>query len=84
MSCERTVDGMVADLLNGGWDRIRHDLWRAPWGTLYRGPHRAWHVWAGTPMCAVPGTETARPEPEVRESPNYIRRWLDRRNNPRR
>ena len=42
---------MESDLLGGGWTRVRYDLWCSPSGTLYRGPHKAWHVWAGTPMC---------------------------------
>lgn len=41
---------MIDDLLCGGWESVRHDIWRAPWGELYRGPHAAWHKWAGTPM----------------------------------
>ena len=41
----------VTDLLRGGWDCIHHDIWRSPSGQLFRGPHYAWHIWAGTPMC---------------------------------
>ena len=41
---------MITDLLRGGWDCIHHDIWRSPSGQLFRGPHYAWHIWAGTPM----------------------------------
>lgn len=48
---EPTIDEMIQDLYRGGWTKVRFDLWESPSGLLYRGPHKAWHVWEGTPMC---------------------------------
>lgn len=30
------------ELSEAGWTAIRHDVWKAPCGCLYRGPWRAW------------------------------------------
>lgn len=48
--CNISIERMQQDLLNGGWRKVRFDLWETPWGVMYRGPHKAWHIWAGTPM----------------------------------
>lgn len=48
---EPTIEEMKSDLLGGGWIKVRSDIWKAPWGALFYGPHKAWHIWAGTPMC---------------------------------
>jgi|GEM_PF-3628582 len=46
-----TIEEMERDLLRGGWQMVHFSVWRSPRGDLFRGPHKAWHVWAGTPMC---------------------------------
>lgn len=30
------------DLVDAGWEEVRHTIWRAPDGGLYRGPYGAW------------------------------------------
>ena len=45
------IEQMERDLRGGGWEEVMFSVWRSPWGELYRGPYRAWHVWAGIPMC---------------------------------
>jgi hypothetical protein len=47
------IEQMVKDLKRGGWEMVHHWLWRSPEGHLYLGPHKAWHIWAGTPMCSL-------------------------------
>lgn len=53
MTCERTIEDMKDDLYSGGWELAGFNgtLWRSPSGVYYLGPHKAWHIWAGTPMC---------------------------------
>jgi hypothetical protein len=54
MSCEVSIKQMIADLYGGGWEPVKGfngTLWQSLTGAIYRGPHKAWHVWAGTPMC---------------------------------
>lgn len=36
------VEQWRAELCEAGWTPIRHDVWKAPCGCLYRGPWRAW------------------------------------------
>jgi hypothetical protein len=58
--CDRTIDGMIKDLLHGGWVKSFASTWVSPFGARYYGPHRAWHIWAGTPM--LPPGEPRCPE----------------------
>ncbi len=51
VSSEPTIEQMKTDLLCGGWTPVHPWLWESPSGLLFRGPHLAWHKWAGTPMC---------------------------------
>ena len=49
---EPTIEEMRRDLYGAGWtDSCAGTVWTTPWGTMHRGPHLAWHIWAGTPMC---------------------------------
>jgi hypothetical protein len=32
------------ELAEAGWERLRHDMYKAPCGCTYRGPYRAWTV----------------------------------------
>jgi hypothetical protein len=41
------IEEMKRDLWGGGWTEIRHDTWEAPGGGFYRGPYKAWTIWAG-------------------------------------
>lgn len=53
MSClnDPSIEQMKADLLGGGWiPSFAGTIWTSLWGSAYRGPHKAWHVWAGEPM----------------------------------
>jgi hypothetical protein len=36
------VEVWKRELGEAGWTAIRHDVWKAPCGCLYRGPWRAW------------------------------------------
>lgn len=36
------VEQWRRELGEAGWTAIRHDVWKAPCGCLYRGPWRAW------------------------------------------
>jgi len=49
---EPTIDQMKQDLWAAGWtDSFHGTLWTTPSGHAYMGPHKAWHIWAGVPMC---------------------------------
>jgi len=45
------IEEMKRDLRRGGWKEIRHDLWENLMnGQIYRGPYKAWTIWAGVEM----------------------------------
>ena len=49
--CNVSIEQMKRDLLGGGWTPSHGgEIWTSLWGTSYRGPHKAWHVWARIPM----------------------------------
>jgi hypothetical protein len=42
------IEKMIDDLLQGGWSKSHGGtVWTTLWGTSYRGPHKAWHIWHG-------------------------------------
>jgi hypothetical protein len=51
--CERvSIEEMISDLRGGGWTSSHSGtIWTNLQGYIYRGPFKAWHVWAGVPMC---------------------------------
>jgi hypothetical protein len=50
--CETvTIEQMIKDLRGGGWEKFCGSTWRSLTGNIYLGPVKAWHVWAGIPMC---------------------------------
>lgn len=44
------IEEMKRDLLGGGWTMIHHDVWQDLQGSLFRGPYKAWTIWAGVEM----------------------------------
>jgi hypothetical protein len=48
------IEQMIRELLEADWSKMRIDVWRAPWGSLYRGPAGAWKVMRSLNDCAVP------------------------------
>lgn len=53
MSCanDPNIEQMERDLIGGGWAPSHGGMaWTSLWGLVLRGPHRAWHYWAGEPM----------------------------------
>ena len=54
-----SIEQMQKDLVGGGWEKWHGSTWKSLSGAIYLGPVRAWHVWAGIPMCA-PATETRK------------------------
>jgi len=41
-----SIEQMIRELLEAGWTKARFDVWRAPWGSFYRGPAGAWKIMA--------------------------------------
>lgn len=49
--CNVSIEKMKKDLIAGGWTPSHAGMiWTSLSGASYRGPHKAWHVWAGVPM----------------------------------
>jgi len=44
------IEEMKRDLRGGGWTEIRYDLWQDMCGRYFRGPYKAWTIWAGVEM----------------------------------
>jgi hypothetical protein len=44
------IEEMKRDLYEGGWTAIRHDTWQDLSGRIFRGPYKAWTIWAGVEM----------------------------------
>lgn len=42
-----SIEKMEKDLAAAGWVKNFAEVWVTPWGTGYRGPHKAWHIWHG-------------------------------------
>lgn len=42
-----SIEQMEKDLTGAGWVRRAGFIYETLWGTFYRGPHKAWHIWHG-------------------------------------
>ena len=53
MSDEQDIELWKRELVEGGWEQVREDVWKSQSGLLYRGPFQAWKLMKSHPELSV-------------------------------